>query len=341
MPISNRHLKYFLLIFYVQLFLLPLKSLASESLEEILDRVWNTGKSKIAPTELAQQFTPSKYKELKVASEQAENLVELSKAINSFLLSLHISHTGFYTKNDQDYYLFKSMFGTKDINSPRVHHIGAQFLRNADGSFLLRSVLENYPADKAGLRRGDVILSADGLPFEAIDSFADGRVHVLRVKRNNLVFDKRIRPVFESIHFSFLKATQASKRIVRVGKRSFGYLHLWSGTNELFLKELNRAITQDFIHTDGIILDIRDGYGGAWYEYLDPFFQNRDSYFVSTRINHDGKQKIENLAIAQLLLDGVEIEQKGIAPDLKVAYPSSVSLDHDPQLEAAVQYLSQ
>jgi carboxyl-terminal processing protease len=43
---------------------------------------------------------------------------------------------------------------------------------------------------------------------------------------------------------------------------------------------------------DGIILDLRGGFGGAWYEYLDPFFPNRNEFFEYTWIDRDGESKL-------------------------------------------------
>ena len=35
------------------------------------------------------------------------------------------------------------------------------------------------------------------------------------------------------------------------------------------------------------MLDLRDGYGGAWWEYLDPFFSDRSGYFKSASHSSD------------------------------------------------------
>ena len=43
------------------------------------------------------------------------------------------------------------------------------------------------------------------------------------------------------------------------------------------------------------------------------------------------------IAATRLLLDGVQLEGVGVAPDVAVAYPLDRSLDRDPQLERAVE----
>ncbi len=48
------------------------------------------------------------------------------------------------------------------------------------------------------------------------------------------------------------------------------------------------AVDGDFANDVGVILDLRDGYGGAWWEYLDAFFPDRGDYFVAHTFNADG-----------------------------------------------------
>ena len=69
-----------------------------------------------------------------------------------------------------EYYLFRSMFSTKDINNPKVWHIGAQFTE-VNNQFVIREVVNGYPADKAGLLRGDIIETASGEAFDPYFSF--------------------------------------------------------------------------------------------------------------------------------------------------------------------------
>ena len=39
-------------------------------------------------------------------------------------------------------------------------------------------------------------------------------------------------------------------------------------------------------------MDLRGGFGGAWYDYLDPFFKDRSDFFECTWIDRDGKQTL-------------------------------------------------
>jgi carboxyl-terminal processing protease len=72
------------------------------------------------------------------------------------------------------------------------------------------------------------------------------------------------------------------------GDRRIAYVHLWAGTHDTFL-DLLRATIDDARaeDLDAFILDLRDGYGGAWWPYLDPFFPDRERYFAT--VNHDAE----------------------------------------------------
>jgi len=48
-----------------------------------------------------------------------------------------------------------------------------------------------------------------------------------------------------------------------------------------FLTTLKNAVRDEFRGVDGLILGLRDGSGGAWWLYLDPFFADRDDYFIA------------------------------------------------------------
>ncbi|MCC6277358.1 MAG: hypothetical protein IT289_05535 [Oligoflexia bacterium] len=258
---------------------------------DVFDKVWSRASSKISPQKLeAKFFTQKNYRNLRKKAEKADGLEELSGIINPFLRSLNISHTQFLTHFDQDYYFFQSLFTARKIEEPRLHHIGAQYFSELEGLYRVRSVLEKYPADLAGLKRGDLILSADGEKFQPISSFKSGRERTLKIGRNGKTLLVKVSPVFESIHESFFKAMKNSIRLISTGKKTLGYIHLWAGTHESFRKELARAVAEDFKTAEGLILDLRDGYGGAWYEYLDPFFKDRNEYFKFTVVQRDGQK---------------------------------------------------
>jgi carboxyl-terminal processing protease len=215
---------------------------------------------------------------------------DLAGVLNPFLFSLGISHTKLVTNTDPDFTMLRTV-GWRRIEEPRVFQIGAHFLPSAEG-WVIRAVWNDGPAERAGLRRGDRVLAADGAPFHPIKSFRTGKPAVLEVRRNGRKQRFRAEPVFEAAHYSLFHATRASARILDVDERRVGYVHLWSCTSPRILQEFTRIVREEFEGVDGIVLDLRDGYGGYWFDYLDPFFPDRAGYVSYVGTTRSGKRTV-------------------------------------------------
>ena len=252
------------------------------------DKVWTQALEQIYPAEKVRLFSESKRQQLRALAQKADSTQALAEVLNPFLLSLGVSHTYFYQDRDPDYYVFRSLFTTRDIASPKIHHLGMQ-LEKLGGGYVVRTVLEGYPAAKAGLRRGDKLLHINGRPFHPFDSFNPKQKQMeLTFQRDENEVKVRVNSVFESPNESFFKATKNSARILAIDGKKIGYVHLWSGTNPKFLETLKKTVLTTFKNTDGLILDLRDGFGGAWWDYLDPFFADSSSYFKPTLVTREG-----------------------------------------------------
>lgn len=262
---------------------------AQESASTIFSKFWASAEENIYPPALIEtHFTNSEYQRLHQLAKKTTCVYQLTPQINQFLRSLNVSHTQFYDDNSIDFYLFRSMFSTKKINEPTVNHIGAQF-RLLDGHYVIREVIHGYPADQAGLRRGDRILSANGVNFHPYHSFnRDGEQVRLSVQRNDKLMHFDIDAVNENPNLSFSNAITNSVKVYNSNKFKIGYLRLWSGTHQGNSK-LFRSLVQDKLGgTDAIIVDLRGGFGGAWYDYLDVFYADRSSYFSYAVLNRKG-----------------------------------------------------
>ncbi len=255
-----------------------------------LQRAWEMGKQHIYPQCLAEKFTDFKLREL-TNFLRAHPKLSMADALNPFLLSLGVSHTYIYDEDSLGYYVLRSMFSTKKLDSPKVTSIGAQ-LEPTENGLLVRSIFDGFPADLAGLQRGDLILRVNGkkaLKDSIFYGMAD-QVITLDVVSNFGKSLKRLKltPIHFSVHEAMFEAMKNSVRILDVGQKKIGYIHLWSGTDESFEKLLTKIMAEDFKDVDGVILDLRDGFGGAWWSYLDPFYGDRDSYFHATKFGRDG-----------------------------------------------------
>jgi carboxyl-terminal processing protease len=166
------------------------------------------------------------------------------RQINQLLAELGASHTALYTPNDDQYYILLDVIGAglnstmRDLihrrfwgSGPYYPGIGV-FTQNVDGQNFVDGVLEGSPAEKAGLKFGDEILSVDGRPYHPIKAFRDkiGATVELMVRRTASAGPERltatvipIRPVQ-----TFSDATEASARTIERNGSRIGYVHIWA-----------------------------------------------------------------------------------------------------------------
>lgn len=255
---------------------------------DVFDRFWDTAKAKVYPPKLVgAHFSDEDYLQLRQQAATAKNIYDLTPLINKFLDRLNISHTQFYNDQSLDFYLFRSMFGTHDIAKPAVNHIGAQYTRS-EGHYVIREIMSGYPAERVGLRRGDLLLKANDVSFHPYRSFNPDSANVrLTIQRNGRIEQFVVSAIRENPNQSLNKAILNSAQIFRNGDRRIGYVRLWSGTHPTNLEAFRKVVLNDLSNSDAIILDLRGGFGGAWYEYLDVFFADRSSYFKFSIINRN------------------------------------------------------
>lgn len=254
------------------------------------DKIWAAAKSQIAPKIKSKSFTEKSRLELRQRVKATKTAEELAAILNPFLVSLNISHTFLYHINNPDYFLMRSLFTTKNPNEPKIYHVGMQ-VQELRGHYVVRNVLEGYPAQKAGVQRGDIIETVNGQPFHPLKSFSEkSRPYKTTILRNEKLLNFSFETVYEGIQASLIEATKKSVRIFEKNNKKIGYIHLWSGTDDGFLSALKDALSNQLKETDSLILDLRDGFGGAWWDYLDPFYPDSKNYFVATKIARDGSR---------------------------------------------------
>ena len=200
---------------------------------------------------------------------------EFEQLMNQMLCELHSSHTVFVSDADVEYYMLPSVIHG-NMRDYAVEHIGIIGLRQ-DNDFIVSAVLNGGPAEKAGIRVGDRLLTADGLAFTTAGSFrhkAGKQVNIV-LRRGDTISDHTIHvvPIKQNVLKSFLEATERSARILTIGGRKLGYIHLWTMANPAFRDALETLVETKLYDTDGLILDLRDGYGGSPNGYGDVFYR--------------------------------------------------------------------
>jgi carboxyl-terminal processing protease len=118
-------------------------------------------------------------------------------------------------------------------------------------------------------------------------------------------FQIQVRPVYESFQRPMLRASISSFKIFTPGNKSIACFHLWSGTHDAFKNALKDAAIEASKKSDFFILDLRDGFGGASPDYLEPFFKQGESAAIYDK------------SLLVLINDGVRSDKEWISYVLK------------------------
>jgi carboxyl-terminal processing protease len=224
------------------------------------------------------------HEELAAAQAAAERVAILRKLV----ASLNTSHTAFYPRADPAYWDMASLFEpVLQRACPKELTPGFPIARDGIGVFwkqvaadwFVGGVYAGGPADTAGLKLGDRVLTADGQPFSPVESFSGraGKAVFLQVKRLPggspipvLVTPQSTRPQEE-----LRQATAESFRVLEHRGLRIAYIHVWSWATIEFQKVVLDAIAKaNAAAADRFILDLRDGWGGAHANYLGIFWRD-------------------------------------------------------------------
>jgi carboxyl-terminal processing protease len=261
----------------------PAEVIQPESQLAVFDEVWQSVRDYFYdPTlrHLDWAAIRDKYRPLVAAAADEER----SAVINRMLDELAASHTRYYTPDDPAYYQLLDIFAGPLRRELRRVFPDGQVLYPSIGIFTRRigdktfisGVLDGFPAAKAGLQVGDEILAADGAPYHPIQSLT-AKVNqevTLQVRRSLdtpphevVVVPQQIKP-----NEAFLKAMQESARIIHTHGAAIGYIHVWSYAGSQYQRLLEQELFSGTLkEAEALVLDLRDGWGGAQAHYLDLF----------------------------------------------------------------------
>ena len=170
-------------------------------------------------------------------------------AIETMVASLDDSYTRFLTKKEY----------TEQTNSIDSHITGIGVnIMSQSGKTIIYSVIENTPAEKAGLRANDIVLCVDGKSVSGLDISKvaelvrgpENSYVNLKIKRNKTIITKRI--IRKKIEIKSVESSIKGK-IGYIKIKSF----IGSNTASEFVSALKKVDT-----TKGLILDLRGNTGG-------------------------------------------------------------------------------
>lgn len=218
---------------------------------------------------------------------RAKDTAARTAILRELLASLRTSHTDYFAQDDPRHADLAAIFARVLADPARCPHespeppppvartgIGAWW-KQVDGRWFAASVFDGGIAQKAGVRSGDEIVTADGKPFEPVTSFA-GRAgeHVALGVRHSRIAKLDtivVVPQVEQPLALHAAATRDSARIVERGGKRIAYVHLWSGVGDAPAAAREAIRTLNAKSPDAWILDIRDGWGGVPPDFISVF----------------------------------------------------------------------
>ncbi|QEH33608.1 putative CtpA-like serine protease [Aquisphaera giovannonii] len=187
---------------------------------------------------------------------------------------LRTSHTAYYTADEPRYHGLRSIFRGPMGLSPRDVEVDSIGVDLAAGGFI-RVIFAGSPASRAGLKRGDRIVLADGKPFEPIASLRGRARSPVKLSvqgrpggplREVTLMPRKIDPKRE-----WLEDQEKGARIAERGGKKVAVMRLFSAAGEEHEAVLRNAIAGDFAAADALVLDLRDGWGGASPSFVNLF----------------------------------------------------------------------
>ena len=174
--------------------------------------------------------------------------------------------------------------------------IGASVKKNDDGEVEIVKVISKHPADKAGLKNGDILLSADGFSFK--DKNLDECISKLRGEKGTSVII-RIRRNKTEKEFVVKRDIVKTPSIVNKGiiQDKIGYFRINQFTSTT-AKELDEYLNEYGKKIDRLIIDLRFNPGGQLQVTVEALsrFLEKGLLVVSVEGRSEGTVKHETVS---------------------------------------------
>lgn len=176
-------------------------------------------------------------------------------SINGMMEALDDKHSMYFDKES------KKQFDTELSGS--YYGIGAEIQLNSDSTISIRRIFDDSPADKAGLKQNDVILSVDGK--ETKGKNATEVANMLKsssVKTATIVIKRDEKELTFDVKKSNITMFSVSSEIINKENKNIGYISVnifGEKTYSQFIAALNKLENSNM---DSLIIDLRGNSGG-------------------------------------------------------------------------------
>jgi carboxyl-terminal processing protease len=239
---------------------------------KVFDAAWEAVRDKFYDTENYNgcDWDAIREKYLPLAKE-AGTQATLYDVINEMLAELNASHCYLWSP-----YVWKDHVRI-EFRAQKSLQAGIEILKLKDRYFV-KGVYDGGPADKAGVKVGDELVSVDGKPAgksrrvvlkDGISTAQrvlftlrtdDGESFTLGLlgTEGGKVVKVSVKPAMASM----LEAAKNSVKVIERGGKKLGYIHLWHFMNRKMGSVFREALSGKLKDCDGLVLDIR-GRGGS------------------------------------------------------------------------------
>ncbi len=251
---------------------------------KVFEEVWRTVRDEFFDPHFNGVDWDDAHRRYATPAVQARSDEEFAAVVNAMLAELRTSHTRLYTRREPEYYQLCGIFlpylqpklrAFLPGGRPDYTGIGIG-THTSGGKTFIHYVLDGLPAAQAGLHAGDEIIDVDNAPFEPVTSFAgkEGQAVSVRVRRavsaEPVVVS--VTPLLLDPTEMFIGAMRNSVEVTEQAGVKIGYIHVWSYAGEVYQDQLEKELDGRLREADALVLDLRDGWGGANPRYLWPFF---------------------------------------------------------------------
>jgi carboxyl-terminal processing protease len=264
-----------------------------EDCQKILSKVDQLISKELYSAEISKNEWPKAKAEFSKKILESKTLMELDTGINAAIKKLHSSHCQFVTINDETYFFLYALFSrfNHKLKALKMDFTGIIYGGAGLPSNQVRYIVSGSPGEQAKFQVGDKIATVSGEPFVGEANFfkTSGKKLAVVVERDGKRVDLTVVPVFKDPYKAYVEGTAKSVRITETPEGKVGYVHLWAGGGEAH-DTFEELLGNKLADTDGLILDLRDGYGGNSLDDLDFFYRNPAGYPVFTTKDRSGKK---------------------------------------------------